>query len=75
MTEMEQDIYNRACTHWKKKFRIEKSMEGYDFNKEDQPDIIKEFWRDYFSEKPIYTEGGLSHEQGAVLGLHGPTIT
>ena len=72
MTDMERDIYERACAHWKKKFRIEKSMEGYDFNKEDQPDIIKEFWRDYFSENPIYTEGGHAYEQRALLGLHGP---
>ena len=75
MTEMEQDVYERACTHWKKKFRIEKSMEGYDFNKEDQPDIIKEFWTDYFSGKPIYIEGGLLNEKRTVLGIHGSALT
>ena len=75
MIDMERDIYDRACTHWKKKFRIEKSMEGYDFNVMDRPAIIEEFWTDYFSGKPIYTEGGLPHEQRTVLGLHGPTIT
>ena len=72
MTEMEQDVYERACVHYKKKFRIEKSMEGYDFNKEDQPDIIGEFWRDYFSGKPIYIEGSHAYEQRILLGLHGP---
>ena len=71
MTEMEQDIYNRACTHWKKKFRIEKSMEGYDFNVVDRPAIIKEFWKDYFSGNPIYNERGHAYEQRALLGLHG----
>ena len=74
MTDMERDIYERVCAHWKKKFRIEKYMGGYDFNKEDQPDIIKEFWRDYFSENPIYNEGGHAYEQRTVLGLHGPQI-
>ena len=75
MTEMEQDIYNRACVHYMKKYRMEKSMEEYDFEVVDRPAISKEFWTDYFSGKPIYTEGGLPHEQGAVLGLHGPALT
>ena len=74
MTDMEHDIYDRACTHWKKKFRIEKSMEGYDFNVMDRPAIIEEFWTDYFSGKPIYTEGGHAYEQRRLLGLHGPEI-
>jgi len=78
MTEMEQDIYKRACIHYKKKHRtfnnlLEKSMEKYDFNKKDHPEIFKEFWADYFSENPIYTEGGIAYEQRALLGLHGPT--
>ena len=67
MTEMEYDVYERACTHYKKK----KSMGDYGFG-DDRPVIIEEFWTDYFSGKPIYTEGGLSHEQRTVLGLHGP---
>ena len=75
MTEMEHDIYERACTHWKKKFRIEKSMEGYDFNVVDRPAIIEEFWTDYFSEKPIYVEGSHAYEQRAVLELHGSQAT
>ena len=65
MTEMEQDIYNRAVAHYKKKHGI--LVEG-DYRNA----VIKEFWTDYFSGKPIYTEGGLLHEQRAVLGLHGP---
>ena len=75
MTEMEQEIYNRACTHYKKKYRMEKSMEKYDFNKEDKPDIIKEFWTDYFSGNPIYIEGSHAYEQRTVLGIHGPPLT
>ena len=71
MTEMEQDIYNRACTHYKKKYRMEKSMDGYDFIGEDRPEIIRDFWKDYFSGKPIYTEGGHAYEQRRLLGLHG----
>ena len=72
MTDMECEIYERASTHWKKKFRIEKSMEGYDFNVVDRPAIIEEFWTDYFSEKPIYVEGGHAYEQRILLGLDGP---
>ena len=71
MTDMECDIYERACTHWKKKFRIEKSMEGYDFNVVDRSTVIGEFWTDYFSGNPIYIEGGLTYEQRTLLGLHG----
>ena len=74
MTDMERDIYERACAHWNKKYRMEKSIEDYGFG-DDRPAIIEEFWTDYFSGKPIYTEGGLSHEQRAVLGLHGPKAT
>ena len=72
MTEMEHDIYERACTHYKKKYRMEKSMDGYDFIGEDRPAIIGEFWSDYFSGKPIYIEGSHAYEQRRLLGLHGP---
>ena len=75
MTDMEHEIYNRACVHYMKKYRIEKSMEEYDFEVVDRPAISKEFWTDYFSEKPIYVEGSHAYEQRAVLGLHGPQTT
>ena len=64
MTEMEQDIYNRAVAHYKKKHDI--LVEG-DYRNA----VIKEFWSDYFSKKPIYVEGGSRHEQRRLLGLHG----
>ena len=53
MTETEHDVYDRACTHYKKKYRIEKSTPV--FSAEDGPEIIKEFWNDYFSGKPLYS--------------------
>ena len=46
MTEMECDIYERACIHWKKKRKMKI---------EDGDSEIKEFWDDYFSEKPLYS--------------------
>jgi hypothetical protein len=64
MTEMEQDIYNRAVAHYTKKHDI--LVEGNSGNI-----VIKEFWSDYFSKKPIYTEEGSRHEQRRLLGLHG----
>jgi len=64
MTEMEQDIYNRAIAHYKKKHGI--LVEGDYHNA-----VIKEFWTDYFSGNPIYIEGGHAHEQRALLGVHG----
>ena len=70
MTEIEQDIYERACVHYKKKYRLE----NYDFDIEDRSTVIGEFWTDYFSGNPIYTEGGLPDEQRTVLGIHGPEI-
>ena len=75
MTEMEQEIYNRACTHYKKKYRMEKSMENYDFDIEDRSTVIGEFWTDYFSGNPIYIEGSHAYEQRTVLGIHGPPLT
>ena len=54
MTDMEQNIYERACGHYKMKHGMSVQMEKYDFQKEDRPDIIKEFWTDYLSGKPIY---------------------
>ena len=65
MTEMEQDIYNRAVAHYKKKHDI--LVEG-DYRNA----VIKEFWTDYFSGKPIYIEGSHAYEQRRLLGLHGP---
>ena len=67
MTEMEQDIYNRACIHYKNKYH----MENYDFDIKDRSAVIGEFWMDYFSRNPIYVEGGLTYEQRRLLGLHG----
>lgn len=67
MTEMEQDIYNRACAHYKNKYR----MENYDFDIEDRSTVIGEFWTDYFSGNPIYIEGDLTYDQRILLGLHG----
>ena len=52
MTEIEREIYKRACVHYKNK----KSIGNYGFG-DDRPTIIGEFWADYFSGKPIYTEG------------------
>tara|TARA_Y100000310_G_scaffold228064_1_gene230318 strand:- start:1733 stop:1933 length:201 start_codon:yes stop_codon:yes gene_type:complete len=66
MTEMERDIYKRACVHYKKK----KSIGDYGFG-DDRPTIIGEFWADYFSGKPIYIEEDSPHEQRRLLGLHG----
>ena len=63
MTEMEQDIYNRACTHYKKKYPYAVTFPSRY--------IIEEFWTDYFSGNPIYIEGGLTYEQRTLLGLHG----
>ena len=63
MTEMEQDIYNQACTHYKKKYPYAVTFPSRY--------IIEEFWSDYFSKKPIYTEEGSRHEQRRLLGLHG----
>ena len=64
MTEMEQDIYNRAVAHYKGKHDI--VVEG-DYGNI----VIKEFWSDYFRGKPIYIEGDYSNEQRTLLGLHG----
>ena len=66
MTDMEQDVYDRAYTHYKKK----KSM-GYHGLDDDRPPVIEQFWTDYFLGYPIYTEGILSNEQRTVLGLYG----
>ena len=78
MTEMEQDIYNRACIHYKNKYHMEKIMENYDFDIEDRSTVIEdrstvigEFWTDYFSGNPIYIEGSHAYEQRRLLGLHG----
>ena len=67
ITEMEHEIFNRACAHYKKKYRLE----IYDFDIEDRSTVIGEFWTDYFSGNPIYIEGGLTDEQRTLLGLHG----
>ena len=67
MTEMEQDIYNRAVAHYKKKHGI--LVEGDHGNV-----VIKEFWTDYFSGKPIYIEESSKHEQRRLLGLHGTQV-
>ena len=53
MTKMEHDVYERACTHYKKKYRIEISTSV--ISVEDGPEIIKEFWNDYFSKKLLYS--------------------
>ena len=64
MTEMEQDIYNRAIAHYKKKHGI--LVEG-DYRNA----VIKEFWIDYFSGHPIYIERGRPNEERRLLGLYG----
>ena len=53
MTEMEHDVYERACTHYKKKYRIEISTSV--ISVEDGPEIIEEFWNDYFSGNLLYS--------------------
>ncbi len=71
MNDMEQDVYDRACIHYKNKYHMEESMEEYDFEVVDRPTITGEFWTDYFSGNPIYIEGSLTYEQRTLLGLHG----
>ena len=46
MTEMEEDIFERAFVHWKIKRELK-------INNGDNE--IKEFWDDYFSENPLYS--------------------
>ena len=56
MTEMECDIYERACIHYKKKYRMELSTPGLNhLGRPSGPKVIKEFWDDYFSGKPLYS--------------------
>ena len=46
MTEMEEDIYERAFIHWKEKRKMK--IENGD-------NEIKEYWDDYFSGNPLYS--------------------
>ena len=48
-TSIEYNIYTRACIHYKKKW-----PDKLVSNTEDKI-IIKEFWNDYFSGKPLYS--------------------
>ena len=57
MTDMEQDILERACTHYIKKRnplggmpKIENDL----WQKRFMKILIEDFWRDYFSGNPIY---------------------
>ena len=55
MTDMERDIYDRACVHYKKKYRsnsISKHLYGWMCSQAHH--IIEEYWEDYFSGKPLY---------------------
>ena len=47
MIDMERDIYDRACIHYKKKYR-----NGWMCSQARH--IIEEYWDDYFSGKPLY---------------------
>ena len=59
MTDMEQDILERACTHYIKKRnplggmpKIENDL----WQKRFMKILIEDFWRDYFSGNPIYNQ-------------------